>query len=126
MTFYDKVNDLCKEHGISITSLALALGFSKGTPTNWKTMTKPPRAENVKKIADYFGIPISYFSEIASQTIHDNHGVIGNTNAPVTIHNDASSATGEMEVELLSLCKQMTVQQKTKLLSYAYEIIDKK
>ena len=79
MTFYDKVNDLCKEHGISITSLALALGFSKGTPTNWKTMTKPPRAENVKKVADYFGVPTSYFNEATNQTIHDNHGIIGDT-----------------------------------------------
>ena len=63
MQFFNKVQSLCQERGISVTALALALGFSKGTPTNWKTMKKPPRAENVKKIADYFGVPPSYFSE---------------------------------------------------------------
>ena len=62
MFFYDKVNELCREKGISITTLAIELGFSKGTPTNWKKMTTPPRAENVKKIADYFGVPVSYFN----------------------------------------------------------------
>ena len=60
MTFYDRVNELCRDRGISITALALALGFSKGTPSNWKTMTKPPRAENVKKVADYFGVSVDY------------------------------------------------------------------
>ncbi len=63
MQFFNKVQSLCQERGISVTALALALGFSKGTPTNWKTLKKPPRAENVKKIADYFGVPPSYFSE---------------------------------------------------------------
>lgn len=63
MSFYDKVNQLCRSRGISITALAVELGFSKGTPTNWKSMKRPPRAENVKKLADYFEVPVSYFSD---------------------------------------------------------------
>ena len=123
MTFYDKVNDLCKEHGISITSLALALGFSKGTPTNWKTMTKPPRAENVKKVADYFGVPTSYFNEATNQTIHDNHGIIGDTHAPITIHNDTSDL-GEIEQEIVNICKKLDIKRKNALLTRAYELLD--
>ena len=34
MQFFNKVQSLCQERGISVTALALALGFSKGTPTN--------------------------------------------------------------------------------------------
>ena len=63
MNFYDKVNGLCRQKGISITALAVTLGFSKGSPTGWKTMKKPPRAANVKKIADYFGVSVDYFLE---------------------------------------------------------------
>ena len=121
MTFYDKVNELCREHGISITALALALGFSKGTPTNWKTMTKPPRAENVKKISEYFGVPVSYFTD-GSATIHDNHGVIGDTHAPVTIHN--GSALGEIEQELLSICSRLDTKRKAALLLKATELME--
>ena len=62
MNFYDKVNNLCKKRGISISALAVELGYSKGTPTGWKTLSKP-RAANIKKIADYFGVPVSYFLE---------------------------------------------------------------
>ena len=61
MTFYDRVCSLCRDRGISITALALALGFSKGTPSNWKRMAKPPRAETIKKVANYFGTSVEYF-----------------------------------------------------------------
>jgi transcriptional regulator with XRE-family HTH domain len=60
MDFYDKVNGLCLQRGISITAMALDLGFSKGTPSNWKIMKTPPRAEKVKKVADYFGVSVEY------------------------------------------------------------------
>lgn len=60
MNFYDKVNGLCRRKGMSITALAVELGFSKGSATGWKKMTKPPRAANVKKIADYFGVSVDY------------------------------------------------------------------
>ena len=63
MDFYDRVNALCRDRGISITALAIDIGFSKGTPSNWKRMINPPRAETVKKIADYFGVPVSYFTD---------------------------------------------------------------
>ena len=87
MTFYDRVNELCRERGISITALALALGFSKGTPSNWKTMTKPPRAENVKKVAEYFGVTVASLmgdSVVDVHSVHNNNGIIGNISSTNT------------------------------------------
>ena len=111
MEFYTKVNNLCREKGISITALALELGFSKGTPTNWEKMTKPPRAENVKKIAEHLGVPVSYFDENTNQTIHDNHGVIGTNNGH--IYNGISNETlGEIERELLAICSNLDTKRK--------------
>jgi len=124
MTFHDKVNKLCKEHGISITTLAVILGFSKGTPSNWKTMTTSPRAENVKKVADYFGVPVSYFDETTNQTINDNHGIIGNTHAPVTINGSAEGTLGDIEKELLSICSKLDMKRKNALLAKAYELLE--
>ena len=62
MCFYDKISELCSKKGISITALAVELGLSKGTPTNWKKMIKPPRANTVKAIADYFGVSVEYLT----------------------------------------------------------------
>lgn len=59
MTFYEKVKNLCEIKGISITSLAMELGFSKSAPTTWKNSDNLPRAATVKKVADYFGLTVS-------------------------------------------------------------------
>lgn len=126
MTFYDRVNELCRERGISITALALALGFSKGTPSNWKTMTKPPRAENVKKVAEYFGVTVASLmgdSIVDVHTVQNNNGIIGNTHAPVTIN---GAAVGDIEKELLSICGKLDMKRKNALLAKAYELLEEK
>lgn len=63
MDFYSKVNQLCRERGISITAFSKEIGLSKGTAPGWKTLSRPPRVATVKRIADYFGVPVSYFLE---------------------------------------------------------------
>ena len=125
MRFYDRVNELCIKRGISITALAMELGFSKGTPTNWKTMTKPPRAENIKKIADYFDVSPSYLTEencVGVQSVHDNHGIIGPNHAPVTIINGSERKLSEQELELLHIFDSLDVVKKARLLVYASEL----
>ena len=127
MTFYDRVNELCRERGISITALALALGFSKGTPSNWKTMTKPPRAENVKKVAEYFGVTVASLmgdSVVNVHSVHNNNGIIGNTHAPVTINGAPELALGEIEQEILSICGKLDMKRKNALLAKAYELLE--
>lgn len=125
MRFYERVNELCIKKGISITALAMELGFSKGTPTNWKTMTKPPRAENVKKIADFFGVSPAYLTEencVDIQSVQDNHGIIGHTHAPVTIINGCERKLSEQELELLHIFGKLDVVKQAKLLVYASDL----
>lgn len=58
MTFYQKLETLCKNRGITITTLANELGFSSSAGTTWKKLKSKPRNSTLKKIADYFGIVI--------------------------------------------------------------------
>ena len=123
MTFYEKVNALCLERGTSITAVATALGYSQSAPTTWKNSKGLPRANTIKKLSEYFGVPVFYFTD-RSTTIHDNHGVIGDTHAPVTIHN--GSVLGEIEQELLSICGKLDIKRKNALLAKAYELLEEK
>jgi transcriptional regulator with XRE-family HTH domain len=61
MTFYEKVNELCFNRGTSITAVAVELGYSQSLPTTWKNSKGLPRANTLRKLSDYFGVPISYF-----------------------------------------------------------------
>lgn len=58
--FYDKLEQICKQNGISPSRMAVELKLSKSAVTRWK------RGEGItnttlKKISDYFGVPIGYF-----------------------------------------------------------------
>ena len=123
--FYNKIKELCSLKGISITEFTKQIGASQSNVTSWKAGAQP-RPKTIKAAADFFGVPVSYFSEGNVQTIHDNHGVIGETHAPITIHNEptANSHLGEIERELLSICDKLDMKRKNALLMKAYELLE--
>lgn len=56
---YQKIVDLCKENGISIYKLEKDLGFSGCSICKWKNSN--PTVDKLKKVSDYFEVPIEYF-----------------------------------------------------------------
>ena len=55
---FDKIKELCQKQGISLNQLEEKLNFS----TNYLYSMKKgnPKADNLQKIADYFGVTIDY------------------------------------------------------------------
>ena len=131
MTFYEKLNGLCIKNGTSVTAVAVALGYSSSASTTWKNSKGMPRSSTVKKVADYFSVPVDYFYDVdvdIDVTIQNNNGVVGDTHAPVTINNGAPSVAqlGDIEKELLSICGKLDMKRKNALLAKAYEILEEK
>ena len=129
MTTYEKIKLLCEKDGFSISSMPQkipGLSISKASITGWKNGSVP-RPEKLKAIADYFNVtPESLLSDetVSVQTVQDHHGIIGNTNAPVTIMNGNSHLT-EQETELINLFRKMSVIQQAQLLVNATELLGK-
>lgn len=129
MTTYEKIKLLCEKDGFSISSMPQkipGLSISKASITGWKNGSVP-RPEKLKAIADYFNVtPESLLSDetVSVQTVQNNHGIIGNTNAPVTIMNGNSHLT-EQETELINLFRKMSVIQQAQLLVNAAELLGK-
>lgn len=123
MTTYEKIKILCEKEGFSISSMPQkipGLSISKASITGWKNGSVP-RPEKLKVIAEYFGVsPESLIGDenVNVHTVHDNHGIIGNTNAPVTIANNDIILT-KQEMELLSMFRDLGVMEQAKLLVYA-------
>lgn len=63
----ENITFLCKQRGITLTALERAVGFSNYTIAKWKTCS--PRVENLKKVADYFGVTVD---EIISEKAHQD------------------------------------------------------
>lgn len=57
--FWDVFTTLCAQRGVSPNAVAKSLSIASGTVTNWKNGAEPQNAK-LKKIADYFGVSVSY------------------------------------------------------------------
>lgn len=58
---FEKIYRLCVQNNITVTQLERTLDFGRATISKWKESS--PSVEKLKKVADYFGVPITYFIE---------------------------------------------------------------
>ena len=66
VNFYNNFVNLCKEKGLKPSRAGIEAGIPKQTVSNWKAGRKPSDTY-VVQLADYFGVPVSYFSEEAPE-----------------------------------------------------------
>ena len=57
--FYEIVNNLCREHKITITRMAEEIGLSNAAPTSWRKGAVP-KLTTLEKISKYFGVSVDY------------------------------------------------------------------
>jgi len=60
MTFFEKLDKLCKLRGISVSKLAQDIGKGSATATGWRQGSKP-QASTLKLIADRLDVDVDYF-----------------------------------------------------------------
>ena len=53
---WDEIRTLCKEKGTTIRAVERDTGLGNGVIARWDTSS--PRVENVKLVADYFGVTV--------------------------------------------------------------------
>lgn len=115
----------CNLYGKAPTMVLLDLGLSKSTFSNW-TDDSIPREATLQKIADYFGITVEALLSDEEPHISVNNGIIGNENNNniVSVGNTVRSDLGEIETELVNICKKLDIKRKNALLTRAYELLD--
>lgn len=122
------IKQLRLQKGLTQEELGKVVGVQKSAIRKYESgMVQNIKRSSIKKLADFFGVSPSYLLgyEDSSTTITNNNGIIGDQNHGNTIIVETSSeSVGEIEAELLALCKKMSLQQKAKLLTLAYEFIE--
>lgn len=61
--FYDRYVGLCTEKGVSPSRAAEEIGINKASVTNWKKNGYTPRAEVLRRIAEYFRVSVGCLVE---------------------------------------------------------------
>lgn len=57
---YEIFEQLLQKYGVSAYKVAKATGVTQSTLSDWKRGRSTPKSENMKKLADYFGVTIDY------------------------------------------------------------------
>lgn len=106
--FYDAYKRVCEEFGVSETKVLTDIGISKGARAGWMRGTEPNNRTK-KQIADYFGITIEELSS----------GIIKKPEA------DRFELSTD-EIEMISMYRQLSLNQKAAFGSLLKSLEDKK
>ena len=63
MTFYEKLQKLMDERNIRPIDVSRATNIGTSSFTDWKTGRSNPKLDKLQILADYFGVPVSYFTD---------------------------------------------------------------
>lgn len=110
--FYEIFKKLCDERGTNPTAVALDMGISTSLTSRWKHGGKP-RIETLNKIADYFGVSVSY--------------LLGNVQLDLQhFAEKEKEPSPTLDPRLLSLLDSMDADQLAEIEQYAEFILNKK
>lgn len=71
---YTRIENLCKEKGINITTLCTACGIPRASLSDYKNGRKKTlSADTLSRISDYFGVSVDYL--YGGAAIPDNEGL---------------------------------------------------
>ena len=107
MTFAEKLNRLCTGRGFPVSRIGEKIGeaIPRGTVSQWKTRGSMPRPETLKKIADYFEVPVEWLTDDSKGFEFD------------------PEAADPMNEKMKELWSRMTIVQRAELLVKAVEIL---
>lgn len=69
---YEKFEKLLKEKNLSTYRVSKDTGITSSTFADWKSGRSVPKLPKLQKIADYFGVPVSYFTDEEPSVNADN------------------------------------------------------
>ena len=73
MNLYERIKKLCDNRGVAPTVVERELGFGRGYIGKLRNIK--PSADRLNKIADYFGVPYAYLTDVDESEHHDGYYV---------------------------------------------------
>ena len=121
---YKKIKKIMEENKISAYQLSKKIGITPTSFTDWKNQKAQPSMKAIKKIADYFEVPVEYFFEDDSENLDQsiNIKITDSTlnNSEVTgIKSITSSAKDEYIKKVSELMEEMTTEGKERMVDQA-------
>lgn len=68
---YSIFEQLIQKHGVSAYKVAKETGVTQSTLSDWKRGRSTPKTDNMKKLADYFGVSLDYLTTGNESTVEE-------------------------------------------------------
>lgn len=111
-TTYDRIKGLCQRKGMTVSRLAIELGFSKSTFSWLKNYPEKKISTNTaQKIADYFGVSVDYLitgAEVLAPPAVTDYDL------KVALFNGDTEVTDEMWQEVKNFAEMVALKYKYK------------
>ena len=116
----------CNRIGEPPTSVCQKIGLSATAFSKWNDDSIPRKA-TLQKFADYFGITVEeLLTDEPSPSVGVNNGIIGNRNRNNVVSVGTAVDLGEIETEIVNVCKKLDIKRKNALLTRAYELLEER
>jgi transcriptional regulator with XRE-family HTH domain len=106
--FYDNFLELCNSVGEKPSAVALKLGISKATVSNWKRRKNGATDATALKIANYFGITVDELK----------NGIKKQPSIPKDEELNKNDAMWELREAVLRSCPDLSLQQVSNIMNY--------
>jgi repressor LexA len=93
MTIGEKIRKLREKKGLSQQALAELLGTTQQSVAYWESGKRKPRYEKLKKLAEVFSVPISYFFESEKPEWDKNVERLPDKVIPIPIYGEAQAGS---------------------------------
>lgn len=124
-TVAENIKKAAKDKNILLQDLFTNCGLGKNTIANLKNGSMP-KADNLAKIADYLDCSVDYLlgrehsNSININEARGNVGVVGQANAPVTIHNGTEQQLSAQAQDLLQIYNNANGKTQHKIMDFVY------
>ena len=72
---YEKFQELLDKYGKTAAQVSKETGVASSTLSEWKKGKYTPKLDKLQKIADFFNVPIDYFSATETKISTNDHAV---------------------------------------------------
>lgn len=121
-----------EENKISAYQLSKKIGITPTSFTDWKNQKAQPSMKAIKKIADYFEVPVEYFFEDDRENLDQNISIkitdstLNNSEVTGIKNNFVSSKKQDEYIKKVSeLMEEMTTEGKERMIDQAEFLANK-
>lgn len=128
----NRIKTIRRQRDITQEELGNVIGVTKATINKYETgIVANLKRTTIEKLAIALDVSASYLmgwdesQNVKVDKVQSNNGIIGQTNAPVTIHGNGTTQLNKEESELLRIYRELDVKSRMKLLTTAIELEEK-